>query len=55
MGPRNVGNGIMGAMKHSCHLKFVLTKLISQDNFDYDKTDFPKIVGGFVLRQALTD
>lgn len=53
--PKNVGNGIMGAIKHNYHMKLVLTELINQDKFDYRAHDFPKIVGGFILRQALTD
>ena len=52
--PKNVGNGIIGAIKHNYHMRLVLTELIYQEKFDFDRTDFPHIVGGFVLRKSLT-
>ena len=45
----------MGTIKHSYHMRLVLTELINQEKFDYDKVDFPKIVGGFILRKSMTD
>ena len=54
-GPRYVGNGIMGAMKHSYQMRLVLTQLVSQDTFDYNKANFPQIVGGYVLRKTMSE
>lgn len=51
----NVGNGIIGAQKNCYHLLLTLTELIREEKFDFKATDFPKIVGGFVLRKALTE
>lgn len=45
----------MGAIKNSYYLKLVLTELINQDKFNYKFYDFPKIVGGYILRKSLTD
>lgn len=45
----------MGAIKNNYYLKLVLTELVNQDKFNYKFYDFPKIVGGFVLRKSLTD
>jgi len=32
-----------------------LTEIISEEKFDFRAFDFPKIVGGFALRKALTE
>lgn len=45
----------MGAMVGNYHMLLTLTELISQDTFNFKAYNFPKIVGGFVLRHSLTD
>lgn len=42
-------------MKHNYHLHLVLTEIILQENVNYYQFDFPKIVGGYMLRKSLTD
>lgn len=52
--PSNVGNGIMGARRNNYHLLLTLTQLISEEKFNFKAFNFPKIVGGYVLRKSLT-
>ena len=52
---RYVGNGVIGSTPHNYHLGYVLNRYISEDTFDYQVSQTPRIVGGYVLRAAFTE
>lgn len=45
----------MGAIPNSYYLNIVLTELILEENFDFHKDTFPRIVGAHILRKSLSD
>lgn len=52
--PKALGNGFLGGMPNSYHLKIVLTELLTEHTLNFGP-DVSYTTGGWVVRKALTD
>lgn len=53
--PLSVSREVIGARKHSYHLKLALVEIITPERMKLDLTDYEAMVGGDALRDALNN